>query len=991
MDFDPLILGAIKARFGSNKTIDDLKQEGITYESLIPVMQSVLNGKKGVLGSLLAKQLQKLFGEITNTSVIKIKTPKVRVTTENKDQLKKLYEIEKVFWSDLFSKNICSQITIGHIIFSAVRYGALLYKPRIEKLINAINNEIYYCNNYYWLNLENNKECYDVRWQPDSLTLALILCWKNKVRGNFNKSSYSQSWFTSLKKIGLQDITQTQFIEACASVQSLKIPASLVDTQTLKTHSRCLSDNSFFRLLSLKRPKLEISTDSSLIAQKVPSQSNFFQLKVNDERKDAELLRRTGSFLRSNMLSPLEIKQEIVKLLDEYTGSCSPVNFLLCEWSAYRLTEKNYWGNKFSPSSAYTRRCNLRSPLNQFFGEEDIASLSLEQLNDGYREIIDSVNTVDQRIKLTKNLRDFHHFLDDKYNMGDFEEAPWDWLSADSKNVDARVVWPWEYRQARDFLIGQIVAETNPRKIWQWRCCSIALILGYRCGMRRSEIRLLLRSSVVGNKNTEVLVRPRKDYKLKSLSSNRRIPIHVLLTNDEYLFFKEFLQLTVDATYLLADFSDRESPVTADYLFQPIQSLLKQVTGDSSARFHHLRHSVATINYCRWMLYGRGANLYGPIFEADIDLNKQCICILGEGSKTQNKILHALSNLLGHSGPQMTLMHYLHSIDLVLPYFCNRALRSFTQEQVASLLGLSSRQIRHYSSKYQLENNNLLDVLVKDKLKKYAYEVKLSRWSNFPPQLFIDNTDALIFDNTYLRLWQAVVMCTYSNQPIDVIAEKYSVSITRLENSLKRAANIMNLKYEIGGYRTNRHSLYFWRKNKDSHTFFNQPVKKKDFLWVCNILNTYKQLNKENKNIVNKAIRYFVANCSANKADIPFTTKQDLQDFLRIFDCLQLNHKDNPQEKLYPAYAVVLKHKAGMRSLARQKAWDYWRDTPNLMTNFRKDRIKEAHKYKHGILCIRTLAKAPKIKKERAVRQAAWGFRLGLYVLAITIEDIDLT
>ena len=986
---DPLLRTALEASFDTFKNLDEIKAKINGYQDLIPVAMRFMASVEGSPNGQQIKHLQDMFRELANVSAVRLKEPAARITVAKSKLLKELERLEKYFWLRVLDTSDKRKIDLELVMFSAVRYGGLLYEARIQALSSKLAAPVDCFGDAHWYELSSDKEPYPVRWQPDNLTLALIAQYKKQHKQRAVDLGGPRDWFRDLRSFDLRGLSRSKFIEACAAALSLKVPSALVDSSRLINDTRCLQWEPFMRLLSQETPPLNTSVQEQLnhkltrpevhVSSKEPSFDGR-------EIQDARLMREAGVPLRINSGTRKEVKEAVKRVIETYRDSCSPIAVLLCEWSAHRLTETNRWGNKCSPATAYTRRGTLRHLACQYFGLDDPLKASAQQLNDAYAEIIDCAESSDQRIKLSKCLRDFHDYIENRYGVESLDEdGPWLWLSPEGKNVDAKVVWPHEYHAARNYLIQSVGQANTPEQAQVLRSNLIALILGYRCGMRRSEIRFLHRDAVVGERKLEILVRPSFDYNLKSVSSNRRLPISVLLSGNEIQLLKQWLEDTQDAKYLLPRYDDNQC-CSADTLFDPIQHLLKQVTGDAAARFHHLRHSVATINFCRWMLFEQKSQLNELLIEPDIDIAEQRRVILGEGPKSNQRILHALSMMLGHSGPKMTLIHYIHSADLLAKHFCDKALPDLNQEQLGQVMGVSGRWIRKRIRSTGRVGIHAIKDITHQRLGRYSNKQELTDWKSVDStSLHFDSLALPAVESSTLRLWHA--LCAFSALSItsEQVAERYSVNHSELQAVIAGARIVMDIKHTTHSYKTPRHHLPHWRDFDQPPVFFQLPSKEKDRLWVHQMLAKYETLNMNDREVVNDAVTYFIENGQAREGDIPFNNTEDLERFLCVFDLLDLNPKING--KTYPTYKLVLRHRDTKESADRSASWEYWLKAAGLIPMYRLDKIKESHSAPHGVMSLRILAKKPRtagVKKTK--RPAAWGFRLGLYVLAVTSD-----
>jgi len=96
---------------------------------------------------------------------------------------------------------------------------------------------------------------------------------------------------------------------------------------------------------------------------------------------------------------------------------------------------------------------------------------------------------------------------------------------------------------------------------------------------------------------------------------------------------------------------------------------MRAETGDQQLRFHHLRHSFATWTTLRLFLSDLESI---PEFFSDqpktqewLNQSKQFRSQLYLSTDITRKHIYAVASLLGHAGPEMTLEHYVHCMDLV--------------------------------------------------------------------------------------------------------------------------------------------------------------------------------------------------------------------------------------------------------------------------------------------------------------------------------------
>lgn len=154
-------------------------------------------------------------------------------------------------------------------------------------------------------------------------------------------------------------------------------------------------------------------------------------------------------------------------------------------------------------------------------------------------------------------------------------------------------------------------------------------------------------------------------------------PFFALLTSDENERLKQWCKRRLNeesqspySIFLFALPASNFQFVPQDSLFKLLHRVMRDVTGDESLRFHHLRHSFASR-----MLILLAANLpglqarilqtlpgYAHAF-ANADVLRSAI--LGKAGPTR-RLVWAVCCLLGHSGPDVSLEHYIHHLDILL-------------------------------------------------------------------------------------------------------------------------------------------------------------------------------------------------------------------------------------------------------------------------------------------------------------------------------------
>ncbi len=221
----------------------------------------------------------------------------------------------------------------------------------------------------------------------------------------------------------------------------------------------------------------------------------------------------------------------------------------------------------------------------------------------------------------------------------------------------------------------------------------VALALGYRAGLRSGELcsRQIADFKFVTNEGklqADLRIRTNEIYDLKSLSSKRTIPLHVLMTQDEMMELYSFLDMrkaSLEASARESDlpFSDLAMQ-RARYLDREIcstiQEILRDVTFDKNVVFHDLRHSAASFMMIRILDEGQFRHAFGGIpdyaaMRSEFGDHLPLSFSLNGPQEDHPSRLYALARILGHLDPRTSLMYYVHTADFIIACALQREIR----------------------------------------------------------------------------------------------------------------------------------------------------------------------------------------------------------------------------------------------------------------------------------------------------------------------------
>lgn len=309
---------------------------------------------------------------------------------------------------------------------------------------------------------------------------------------------------------------------------------------------------------------------------------------------------------------------------------------------------------------------------------------------------------------LRQTLSEWHEFLHRYYGM---PRIPME--EGSGYGVDAAILTPLEYHRAKSFLLASADDELAGIQL-------ALLIMGFRCGLRRTECWARQYGDFHGLgdptvNNPELLVRPTKIAGVKSDAAIRRLPLRLLLTEDELVWLTVFvngrkLRRANDETRdaLFEDPVSRTFRIQEKWAFDGLTALLRSVSGDESIRFHHLRHSFASLTLLRLLEREPFDLLPEPwVRSNDVELMPTVQGsgnTISAGAANAWRPLSQLTQWMGHSSERVTLKSYTHLLDLALRHYLLRDDRSYTIAQQQTLLEKTTGALERFRHRAQLND-----------------------------------------------------------------------------------------------------------------------------------------------------------------------------------------------------------------------------------------------------------------------------------------------
>jgi site-specific recombinase XerD len=635
-------------------------------------------------------------------------------------------------------ENAGAKPSLALIVFSGILHGGLLHKNCISAFARTLlepAGKIGYVGHQITVALDlawNGIPSMEFRsWQPDISTACAIVPPKQMANtpslsvDELRAFTDEQLCRTILKQVveemkrsgtpkELRPRTLKQMIDVVALGARTEVPAILVDYATRHIVSHSVRSDVLQRIYAqrglqsneqtnLQSPKATPGADNRSEDATLFVSSNESENPDDQEPKGLKRLRAA-----LNVSSEETALQELRALLHEIDKreTRQTVWHLITQFAEYLLCRRQvvrpgaFSKRNLALSTVKAYAVNL---VGRRFGRllEGKGPLDLNaiEFEDYYTQAIENSlgdeATNRQKRALIGALREFHDFLVQEHGAAPIRDSDVFGAVRGLLPVDATIITLEEYNEAREFIRLDIqnMPDLRVRQI-----AEAILILGFKCGARRMEALNLSIADLLIKGEPWLFIRPWGDHALKTINAKRQIPLRSLLDEDELDVLLDCLDgakaLSKNNKFLFG-ISDKCSGfrvIPQDMIMPIVHRALREATKDTRIRFHHCRHSFATWTLLRLMLSDLESipDLFPHLPETRTWLQDskrfRRVLYAGDGNQTR-KHLRAVASLLGHSGPLMSLEHYIHCLDWLLPHFLasSKLLGNARAQDVATL------------------------------------------------------------------------------------------------------------------------------------------------------------------------------------------------------------------------------------------------------------------------------------------------------------------
>jgi integrase len=650
------------------------------------------------------------------------------VTPIGFEELANLRHWMEGFWSDIESPqnrdNINEQkLDAGRLIVSFIVFGGVHSKTKLRSLIDAIPNGVCRLDSLTWMDIETNQGLW--RWHPDPVSMLLLQRWYRTygidqwpTGVNTDVARLAFNYLRFLKMLKSKDkkssLVLRRLMDASVTVDATLLEGAFHNIQRSLGATVSLPADSWARLMTKKVPPLrpevldEAKTRPIADLRRLTGQcdSDVFagvraiRRVLNEASRTSELGERDKTY------------QDLHVIADD--ESWAPIIRVLASWMAHLRRYGGRRQKRLAISSIKSYFSTIANPLAwELAGRNDLNALGEAEWQEVYDRLLAGASPGKQLASRANRAGWFHEYLVEQFGMPEVEIEG---ATVDGK-VDADLLTPAEYVRTQKIL-EQSEASQRLIKIRQ-----LVLTLGFRCGLRRTEVLKILVKDLQGLiastcKRPELLTRSNKFAGQKSSSGTRRLPLWALLSKSELTQFREWYQyrLREPGTHendLLFCAPQRGNELIPQFeLFTPIQEAMRVASGTDSLRFHHLRHSCVSLIGLR-LFERQPGELLKEDWAKDDDGNMviphwgyDIFAIANRSAEwaPTRKKLWFLALITGHASPGQTLASYSHLLDYGIGVRqAQRRLPALGTPAQANLLGSTPESVAVFRSRQKLK------------------------------------------------------------------------------------------------------------------------------------------------------------------------------------------------------------------------------------------------------------------------------------------------
>ena len=642
---------------------------------------------------------------------------------------------------------------LGQLLLAAILFGGFLDRTWYQPFITAIQQCDYFqIETWLWLELQRIDKKglpnQHKRWVADPLTQLLLYRY---IRANRTTTKIPRPWQALESFFSCLDLHQSELPPSLSELcrwgvarHLYILPASLLGYAKGDLPATSLPLEAWLRIFAGKAipvKKKEISAET-----KIQRTNDIHEPQSTTLSRQITLFKQVRQLITApdgeKEITARRGKHLLKQFLKDHHSELAPALSLLVLW-AVQLLSKRVSPREHRKASAL----KVRSVIRYWSEIGDIIVRTFALGNPIRLEPQDLEVLYEQMVLKLENspygigrLIQFHGFLETFYQL-----QPMDWHGSIDQtgsvvaHIDANLICPATYEKIMVSLGWQQPDQSR----WQ-ELQLLATILAFRCGLRPGEIRSLRVTDIQGINQIEILVRNNRFKTTKSNAGIRRLPVSILLNQEELDFLVSFKEKRKGETaqfgddLLLGHPGKKESMVTDKELLDPIRKIICKVTKDQSLRFYHLRHSFLTWHNLMMLLdpdieYAGVSALEHKQFLPEKRQQLKTKLMGNDHAGQKQQYIQAM--FAGHASPKTTHKHYIHLSDWLLGYTSRHPEISInlSYKGIMKLTGISRPHTFELIHKAKQSKINSLTPFVVSGAKKMAKELTPPLLKNCKP------------------------------------------------------------------------------------------------------------------------------------------------------------------------------------------------------------------------------------------------------------------
>jgi integrase len=532
-----------------------------------------------------------------------------------------------------------------------------------------------------------------------------------------------------------------------------------------------------------------------------------------------------------------------------------------------------------------------------------------------YKDMIDTGKSANSRYYNASRFDEFHCFMHRQYGYP-LLSAP---LNDSSKLPSPFVIAIYVPQAAFHKIlesISQTVVDDSLKQSLQ-----VLFILAIRTGMRIGEISKLRIDDIEDSIEKWVFVRNNKFGNNKSTSSLRKIPLNVLLHENEEMLIREYLSIRrhIGQGENILMFSKGNSfhiPLNSNWVGRVFSVIASHVM-NVNCTFHALRHTA--LSNLQLLLEDDKDMLNRLAYYSPQQITRIQTVLANSGLNSSKRDKYwIMAGFAGHSTPSTTLTSYLHFTDYLVGRAIRKAFYSIPKQAIKTASGLSSNALTRLDTRSKNENewhDNLLNKV------EVSLKGAIVQTTNIATKTEDQDTHSNNpkYNKPKIAVSYSVLKDAENEAIVDELVDRYNIEPQTIEYWIKNALELYKKSTCRGAARLVSSEARKFRGNKIMAPV--KPATTKEMNEVDTAIPKFEDIYKNNKTELYWVIDYFINYSNRSSPFINFAEPSDVSRFLSTLQTvfpaerwhLVVYMHENSIDENNRQWDLLLK-KAGLRS-----------------------------------------------------------------------------